>query len=334
MLLKKCGFIPITGSLICLVLALLSAPQWALADHEAPAIPDTRKYSLLLDETHAKLSRGFNTTISNIDNFFSTQRIEDESTGSRAVLRLTGTMQEGQIFNFNPDFKLRIRLPKLSKRLHLVIQGDVGSNPLEDDGDLSPEEISEQDLQQTTVDATHSIALRYYHRQTQRWNISTTSGLKFRPIPDPFLRLRARRLMLLADWDLRLSAGPFWFETKGLGFDATMEWERPLGLKYNFRSTSGMKWMNETDMYDLGQNFYLTHKFGDQQAVQWRAGAFGQSKPALILTGYLVSVTYRQQLHYEWLYVEAGPVLSFPKTRGFEPTPSFFVGVEATFGRF
>ncbi len=314
--------------LLCLASALQAAEQ-----QPAPAPNNSSRTVVMLEQIHLPASEKVTRTFNRIDNFFGNQRIEEESTGSRIRLNLLGVLDE-EASSFKANVRMKIRLPQLDEKLHLVISGDTDDDPLEDQAaDEDPAAVQGESPIPTQDGVADSMALRYYLLDSQKWNLHTSAGVRINIPPDPFVRARARRSFFIDNWLVRLVISPFWRSRQGLGATAGLNFERAISQQHSFRASTQGRWLADTNDQNLSQGFFLYHVLSDRNSLEWRASIFADLNPQHQISSSLLSLTFRRKIYQQWLYFELQPAVQFPREEDFDPVTSLSAKLEIIFGR-
>lgn len=314
-----------------LLMSMLSLPAPAAAQ-EVPPLEDTPQEETLLDEylddTHRIISDAFLTIPNGVDSFFATTRIEEESNASLMRLSLEPTLEKGNEWSFIARVKIKLVLPHTEKRLRLVIE----STPEEALQQPSEGLVGESSPLDAVKSAEQTAAIQAILRETRRWHVNLSSGIKLHTPIDPFVRLRGWGTFPLEQWQIRLTQSVFWFDSIGLGETTRLDFERPLDIDTLFRASSQATWHRDDDLFHLSQDFNLYYRHSKDRAIAYRLAVFGLNEPTTHVTDYYVNVRYRVRTTRDWLFFEIGPQLHYPKDADFDLSPSLNFKLEAIFG--
>jgi hypothetical protein len=135
----------------------------------------------------------------------------------------------------------------------------------------------------------------------------------------------------LAEWQFKATESVFWFYTTGIGESSQLDFERPIGESVMFRTSSSVTWLNDSQSFDVRQDFSGYHTLEDRRAVLYQASVVGSSQPQWQVSDYVLLLLYRQRLHRTWAYFEISPQLHFPKTYGYRTSPQLMLRMELLF---
>lgn len=278
--------------------------------------------------------------VTHIDGFFGNDRNYQETNDSVVQIDISRVMGYGGLRNFVFQGKAKIHLPRAEKSLHLLIESDPDKNTV-----VAPTQAKIVQPVTNTTPVSYGAGLRYEKAEEKHWHFSTDGGLKFQGLNTaPFARMRGSYEIPLKRWRLNAAETFFWFNTTGAGETTQVDFERPLSSSLIFftppavdplifRATSVSTWLNNTQRFDLRQDFAVFQTINERSAIVYQASAIGVSNPALQaqVSDYVVLMLYRYRLHREWTYLDVGPQLHFPRERNFRASGTLSVRLEMLF---
>ncbi|HEY4486101.1 MAG TPA: hypothetical protein VI702_07275 [Nitrospiria bacterium] len=277
-----------------------------------------------IDRTHSLISSGITGTADRIDAFFGDDRILVESNRSNLKIALLRIKDENGL-DVKPDFKLKIVLPRLQRRLHLVIGRE--DDP-EEEVQLPGAEKEFGPVVAGTPRGNLTSALRLMLRSAREINVFIEAGVRFRVHPLVFSRIRYRRIVELDRWVLRFTQSVKWEE---VFLDNSYHWqeisqvnfERRITPDYFFRATLQGAWYEGLHGYFVNQGFALVHTINERQLLvyEWNTAArtgLGVKNE----NDTLIVADPEKRFRVE----ETGPKLRFRQTLGW---PWFFVETSA-----
>ena len=280
-------------------------------------------YFSFLDSHQKLISSYLHKTILSIDNFFATNQAINESTGSYMRLTLETFWPEGQGAEFNGSINIRAQLPGIKEKYRLVVESD----PVE-----QQDSIEQESRQRSPDPATEQNRGVYtgVEKSTDKlgWNVKPSLGVKIRSPLDYYARLRLNRSDYFQKWALYLNERLYWFDSSGFGSDSTMRWDRPLHQTLLFRTTSFLRYTNETKYYDFSQTAEIIHSLNRKSAITYKVGVFGDTKNSVLAKTYLTSLLYRNNIHSDYLFLDLQPQIFFVKENNFEPRYEFLIRIE------
>ena len=265
--------------------------------------------------------------VSSVDRFFGDERHYQETNDSVFQLDTTRVMGYLGEHRFVISGRANVRLPMAERKLHLLIESDPDKNTVVD-----PKQTQLQQLNQPATPQSYGAALRYIKEEAERFHLSADAGLKFQGLnTTPFARTRASLAGSLDEWHVKLAETAFWFNTIGVGETTQLDFERPLSASVLFRASSVATWLNNTQNFDLRQDFTGFHTLDERTALLYQASVIGVSQPTTYVTDYVILMQYRYRLHRDWMFLDASPQLHFPRDRSFHDSPLLSVRLEMLF---
>jgi hypothetical protein len=295
----------------------------------------------MVDHIHKVLSRDILSVANRLDNFFGTERADDEANTTRIRIYTETTKLEAQNPTTQGNIKLQLVLPKTQERLKLVVDTQNDRN---DDASstqatsantttttTTPTKTKEKSTTQRTADAT-TAALRYIV-DTAGIKTSFDAGLRFTTKPQLFSRVRFRKYVPLGPkWVFRPVEQIMWIQDQGFTSDTDLDFDRPINKKWQFRFQNNIYW-NDDD-YSLaftnGPSWLQT--LDEKKALSYNFRISSANSPEYAVNNYALSVGFRQLLYKEWFFWTITPAVNFPRDNSFHRTPSLTVRFDVIVG--
>jgi hypothetical protein len=258
-----------------------------------------------------------------IDRFFGGDNHYQESNQTVVQLDLSKLNGYGSDHKFDFAARANLRLPETEGRLHLLLETDPEKNIVE------PTPGSTVIRDQVVVPKSVGLAARYATAEKDVWHFSSDLGIKFPIPPKPFVRTRGSYSVPLGNWRLKADESLYWFNTLGVGETTELDLDRIISPPLLFRSSSVITWLNDTQNFDMRQDFSIYHTLTDRTALLYQASAIGISNPQYQMTDFVVLMLYRYRMHQEWLFFEFSPQIHFPRDRQYQFNPAFSMRLEA-----
>jgi len=299
------------------------------AGDEQGVVPD-RHWSLrAIDFTHKVLSQGVEAGARGMDSFFTTEEAMTETTASFVKVSAGPLWIEGEGVELAEDFRARLDLPGTQRRLKLF----AGQDPLSEEEEN--DELSETAREEARRDG-FGLGLEGQLRPIQvgraQWRLLPAGGVKIKTPPDPFLRFRTIRRADYGRWASRWSTTTAQFLNEGLVARTRLDWDRPLGQRFVFRSGTRADWADEDDVLGLRERLTLFHRITPDNRMAYEAEVRADDDPEWQVDNYLVQLRYRNRFYKKWLFFELRPRLSWPRENDFGPRWSVLMRFEAVFG--
>jgi hypothetical protein len=242
--------------------------------------------------------------LSRADSLLSGNRSYDAPTGSYVMFggKFTFQKTEDGGNELDPITRFKINLPKSRARLKLLVDREIDS--------LTKTE-SQRDAQVTAgqiqPDDNPYVALRGVARETLNINLAADVGMRLRASPDPFGRVRARRVFSVGSWEVPLSETLMYRHIEKGSAVTELGFLRSIGPGRAFGSLLNVTWRDEIGGFDLGVTAGLAWRIDERSLVACEAGVYGQSEPSIRDTAYSLAVTYRRKIYRDWLILHLRP---------------------------
>lgn len=287
-----------------------------------PSEEDATSSTSAVDRGHAAVSRRVEAVADRLDAFFQDRRIQEGYNETRVRIGIGGLIATQGRSEFEPSLRLDLRLDALSDRLSFVAAGgrddegadDIAGNAGDDGGGGAG-------------------FLRFFLTRDRRAQLSIDAGLRFRPEPDPFTRLRGSYGQPVGKFLIRPTQFLFWENRDGLGLTSRLDIDRRFGrwrlarvrgeVEYSQYGTDGLEW----------------NSFVSFQRLSWRASGWrlrfrirGATDPRQEPKDYRVQLLYRWLAYSKWLFLEIEPEVMWRRRDDWEASPGVSLRVEVLFG--
>jgi hypothetical protein len=259
---------------------------------------------------------------------------EEEAVSGKLSLGMAWNEFEGT--DATARFRVRTDLPNFSDRWDAFI------GRLDEDTYISDTETLQESAFRQGISGTEEndwlLGLGYKNRSGTGAGWDYSVGLRFRTPVRLYVKARYRRSMKLGpSLDLRYRQTVFWRDGTGFGTTSHIDTARELSPQNVLRwellgtvseDTEGVQWW-------VGNTWY--HNLGEQRGVSLLTFARGETNTEVPLHDYGLELTWRRQVAREWLFINVGPTLTWPRLRldqKREASLGFAVLMEFEFGRY
>jgi len=278
-----------------------------------------------LDKTHTSISSGLEETVVSIDRFFADDKVFEQANKSYLRIALDMVTKEYEGTGFKGDLKLKVDLPRLKKRLKLLIETDSQRDSQDNLSPQATDVVQERDF---------FISLERQVSQSKQWDVRPALGFKARSGRlDFFGRIRSYRYIPLDNWLLRASNNLNWFESRGFGANGALEFDRPVTKNLLFQVTSSLNWLEEEKFRRFNQGVSFYQNIDARRSLAYQIAGFADDETDWLAKQYFMRVRYRQDLHKNWMFGEIIPQISFEKESDFHPKSSITFRLEMVFGK-
>lgn len=278
------------------------------------------------EDFHHSVSNSVHQSATWFDSFFTEDENDQESPRTSARIRLEWKPKARDWNEFNPRFRIKLKLPHLKNRMSLI---------LSDENDINQSQLPLESVNtrpQTNEDS-FAAAIRYVHKsQLDRLTdsrVGITGG-------DIFVKARHKRKYI---WSVRhgikVEPSIYYYLDDGAGARLLLEYDYQLDEKSQFRinysirgseSFSGIRWKH--GFYKLKQ---LDHNAATVFGFQVEGKRNAES--SFIIDNYTLSYRYRFNAVKKWLFFEIEPFLEWPENENYSTTPGIALRVEGYFNK-
>ena len=243
--------------------------------------------------------------------------------------------------DWNPSLRFRVKmdLPNLSDRW------DAFLGRVDEEDYISGTEITQESAFRRSIsdrdrnDTEWLLGLGYKDRDAKDGGWDHSFGVRLRTPPRVYVRTRYEKIWELSpQLDLKYRQTFFWRDgSTGFGTTTHLDSTRELSTENTLRgevigkvteATDGLEWW-------VGSTWY--HRLADNRGISLRTFVRGATDREVEVSEYGFELTWRRQVAREWLYINAGPTLTWPRERlaeKRETSVGFQVLMEMEFGYF
>ena len=306
------------AALLLAVLCIARGPAAHASEGEQNLPPDREPVDML-DRGRGLIGDRLIDLIDGIDRFFG----DDNYTGTtnESFLRISPGLRlrdRGSVAALKLRVRANLQLPRTEHRLALVLSGRTSPDDPQDDT-LSEEE---------GIDA----ALRAVLFDDLKNKIRLSTGARFLPRPDPFVRLRLQRREPLGRLAIVPSLTGFWELEDGFGVRPRLDFNYGVGPRALVRLRGEGKYGESTAGVEFGTSLSYIFSFRPGSAWVLRAGMSGETRPDTGIVQVRAIARYRWSMLYPWLFFELEPGLRFNRSAEFDPSFEGWARVEVVFG--
>ena len=302
-----------------------SATTIAVENTDADTSVIEEPFFSFLDTPQDVISSGVESFARSIDEFFSDDKVFYETSGTYLRINVDTLLNEAGEREYQGDIKLKLKLPLTKNKLKLTVESDPNSRPDEitTGGEDTPVAVIEEKSYFTGVQTTLG--------DNDSWQFKPSIGLRLSSPVELYTRFRFKRKYQFDKWSLYLHETPYWFDSTGWGFDSYLELNKKITNKDLFRTSTFARWTNESNQFELSQTLSMYHTLSKRRAISYFVGVYGISEPTVYATHYLLGLSYRQNIHKNYLFFEMLPQIRYEKLNDFQAEHSVIFRIEIVF---
>jgi hypothetical protein len=277
---------------------------------------DVNNATNLLDNVHGYLNETLCAPAIWFDNFFSIDRIDEEvRPGSNVNWQHDFTLDEFGVSTYATRLRGSFKLPKASKNLRLVFEGD-------------PEDSVDDLVPSNKEDTESQVGFLYEVTRSPRANLSWRLSLS------PSLTMRYRYTLPLTDSLTARFTQQFFHKDSAFGANATIDFIHTFSKDLVLNQVNNLGRTEDDDASRWSIAAVLFQRLNDISALSYESSYNGITKPEVFATNARVAVRYRRQIYREWLFFELAPEITWPResfTDRRKKTKALFFRLEINF---
>ncbi len=244
-------------------------------------------------------------------------------------LRYDVFKEEGTPASMKPAVDLRLALPELERKTHLIFTAEPAEAPV---GSAAPVQSAGEHFG-TSEQRNVTTAVHYIFRSSAKESFLVRSGMQFSKFtPVLFGAPRYRALFPLDSWNMRFTQEVLYRTDSGWQTDTRFDFERLLSPDFFFRTSIDGIWAAHVDGYLFSLDFSLRQTIDPTHALDYELINFYQTQPNGELTEVDFRIRYRHSFWRNWLFFEVSPQVRFPRDRKFVDTPGILFRIEMFIG--
>lgn len=286
-----------------------------------------------VDKMHGATTKLLRDTVGKVDSFFANEDYSTFHKNSTSLrLRLETSWVQDHGWNVSPKAKLHFVLPRLGKRVRLVMSDDVSDSGVETEGNES----------------ASNLALRWVGYQSKNTEVSFDLGLRVKDSElDPFVRMNSEiKYNISKNWYGQTSNRLYYYSKTDWRDDFRQSFTRTISDDLLFRARTRLQYFDENDFNPyIEQKFSLFQTLSKKSAIAYEALWKLQAEEDSIfdedeIEGELkdnyqnaqLRLRYRRNVWRDWLYVEVWPIIGVAEERDWDTVLAAAFRLEVTFG--
>lgn len=272
--------------------------------------------SNMIDNVHTYLNESFCNPAVWFDSFFSDERIDEEvRSGSNLRWQNDYIQDEFGVSRYTTKFRGSFKLPRATKKLRLVFEGD-------------PED-SVRDIVPTSREESESnIGFLYEISRSPRANLSWKLSLS------PSLTMRYRYSLPVNEQFTTRFTQQVFHKDSAFGVSATVDFIYSFSEDLILRQANDLGRTEDDNASKWFTGLTLFQRLNERTALSYESSYEGTTKPEVFATNARIAVRYRRQIHRKWLFFEVAPETTWPReliTDERKKTNALFLRLEVNF---
>lgn len=296
--------------LLAPLLVWIAFSNTAAAEESPPTQEESPSSGItgFLDEYHTLMLGEIKGQTLWFDNFFGDRRTEEDDQPTSFVrLRTVARFTEGTGMTFPIRLRANLELPRVNRRLRLVI---FGGNR-EEDRLMEANDTIDPALKNGEEKDWTNLGLRYMIYRSLRDRFNFGGGLSLGWPLDYYGRMRYERLLHNSkNSSILFSETGFWKSLTGFGETSQIDMEKILNDILTGRLTFFATYSAERPGLQWGVESSLFRQLSKRSALALDLGVYALNRPSTQIS-YRIAGRYRQNFLRPWLFFEIEPELDF-----------------------
>ncbi len=284
-----------------------------------------------IDKAHQSLSEWIYNTSNKIDLFFLRYKQSDiKSTDSYIDTSFDTYYEEYQKTLYRYNIKVRLRLPRTGKRLHLVFKDYKNS--------ISSDRQNSSNISDSVGNNSYLLGVALDKFKSRYLHLRAGSGVRFHGIsPDAYISLQvSKRFFTGSKWQFELSSTARYFAKRKNEDTISFISSKVLDSYLKFTILNNYHYQQKTsDKQEVVNALILDQYLNSKKGVSYSASIYssGDSKEAFKLHYYLLQLLYKRYFYKNYAYYEITPGIIFRDSRAFKPDFKVMFKVGLFFGK-
>ncbi len=284
-----------------------------------------------IDKTHLALSDWIYNTSNKIDLFFSKSNMDvSKSKGTYVNISLDSYAQEHQSLQYHLNAKIRLRLPRIQKKLHLILEDYKNS--------LSLNQQNSSNIGKSVSNNSYLLGLQLDKIKSKFINVRFGGGVHFSGIaPDAYISLYlSKGYYTHTKWEFELSNDAKYFIKKHLDDTVVLSALRVINENLKFSFINSYHYLeNANHLNELVDSLGFEQYIGHKKGLSYLLSAYSSSDADndFNLQYYLAEISYKRYFYHSFAYYELSPGVILRRGNNFKPSAKIVFKIGLFFGK-
>ncbi|WP_053062465.1 hypothetical protein [Photobacterium aquae] len=293
--------------------------------------PNDEEFEIIewIDVTQESISDTIHDYSTEVDHYLGKEDDEQPMrNGSYLKIKFKPRYSHREYFDGDASIKLKIDLPHTERNWKLIF-------------DTDPDDFDRLEDKQRGISASSDSSLsgtvggvRLQGRKLGRWKTNFDAGIKIRLPLDPFVRADLRRVdRLSSNWTSRIKQEIFYYHEKGPGTLTELDFyfAQHTDPSTILKLSSSAQFLDTDNNWEFVYQTELFDRIDDRNLMQYTLGVSADSRPNYSITNAWASMTWRNRLYKDWLYIAVSPELNFQDKFNYRINPGIMFELELFF---
>lgn len=271
--------------------------------------PRKNRAVIFVDETQRFISNFWHDVNYGMDSFFAGEKYARDLNKANILAYYDIFKREGEPLKNYFDIKIKIHLPKLSKRLSLTIEKERD--------DILESRSNQVTQGQATKDSDYAASVNYTNL-SDFINTELNTGFRFSMPLDTFIKYRLYQNFDPGWFKIHIEQRFIYFRQEYLSEYTQLSFGKQISENFSLSQSNTVSWSDADDIFVLRNGLLLSQKISDKKSMSYSIGANALFDPTFYYNKYDASISYRQILYKTWLFGSLGFGADFLKENNWE----------------
>lgn len=296
-------------------------------NHYSPPLKNKMDYIDYVDSGYDFLSRKVYLLSNTVDAIFTNRTINENKNNSYFRIWYEMSKSEGESLVMRPDFKIRLYLKETRKMLRFTF--DNTSRAQDTQSQLSQTQAT---VNTKNDDKDLSASIGVDLKNTQKFRLTTSSGVRLRFPPNLFLRSTASFNDRWGSIDISMQNSFFYYTVEGFGNTSNINFLHQFSDQLKLIFETFGTWLEPRD-YNAGSGFQLFYAYSDKTTLSQQIGTNANKQESkFAVKDYFISSTFRRLLYKDWFFFEVSPSILWKRENNWHAVGNIYLRLEAFFG--
>lgn len=275
---------------------------------------------------HGSISDSVYGTAAWFDSFFATQEVDGSKPQTSARIRLGWEPRARDFDVFTQKFRLRVRLPNLSKKVDLIFSDEV-------EDDKKDKQIEQGRDITNDKEESFTAAIRLINVDKLTKFVDTRVGISG---GDIFTKARVKYTSSFSDvHQFEFQPSIYYYLDDGFGQRLFAEYDYNISSKKQYRMNYSLTFSERYKGHRWRNGYNYLHQLDRFRATALSVVVNGEDNGdrGFVVDNYTLSFRYRVNAYRKWLYFELEPFIEWPEEYDYKTTPGIAFRIEGYFTR-
>lgn len=275
---------------------------------------DELEYESPVEKANKYIGSNWRLLNRNLDSFFSNDLNETKENDGQIKAYITFYHKERVGLDTDFDIQLKVDLPKTTKKLKLVIekeQDDISNA-------LSDENFPQGKNDKIKKREGYSAGLDYLLSESKNFRSSFQFGFRLTMPLNPSVKFDLNKDYNLKHIKLSLFQKFIYYRQEGFQHISQAVISKNWSERFQTDLINSIAWTDEDDEFIIRNNLINYYKISDHKTLSLSLGAIAMLSPHYYYDRYDISLNFRNQFIYEWLYLTSSIGSDFLKEHNFK----------------